>query len=103
MVIGKTVVVTGGNGGIGKATVVGLAALGARVAIVGQDRARTMAAASDIRGASGGQVDVFVADLSSQSEVRRLATEVLDRLSRIEVLVNNARGLLEHPAHLSHR
>ena len=46
----------------------------------------------EIRAAGGGQVDVFVADLSAQSEVRRLADEVLQRLSRIDVLVNNVGG-----------
>ena len=78
--------------GIGKATALGLAAMGARVAITGRDRDRTEDAAREIRAAGGGQVDVFVADLSSQSEVRRLAEEVLDTLSRIDVLVNNVGG-----------
>jgi NAD(P)-dependent dehydrogenase (short-subunit alcohol dehydrogenase family) len=89
---GRTVVVTGGSGGIGKATALGLAAMGASVAITGRDRDRTERAAREIRAAGGGAVDVFVADLSSQSEVRRLAGEVLQRLSGIDVLVNNAGG-----------
>jgi retinol dehydrogenase 14 len=88
---GRTVLVTGGSGGIGKATALGLAAMGAYVAITGRDRGRTESAALEIR-AAGGQVDVFVADLSSQSEVRRLAEEVLQTLSRIDVLINNAGG-----------
>jgi NAD(P)-dependent dehydrogenase (short-subunit alcohol dehydrogenase family) len=88
---GRTVLVTGGTGGIGKATALGLATMGARVAITGRDRARSEAAAREVR-AAGGQVDVFVADLSSQSEVRRLADEVLRALSRIDVLVNNVGG-----------
>ena len=77
---GRTVLVTGGSGGIGKATAIGLAALGAHLAITGRDRGRTEDAACEIREAGGGQVDVFVADLSSQSEVRRLADEVLQGL-----------------------
>jgi retinol dehydrogenase 14 len=89
---GRTVIITGGTAGIGKATALGLAALGAHVAITGRDQERTETAASEIRTASGGQVDVFVADLSDQAEVRRLAAEVLQRLSRIDVLVNNAGG-----------
>ena len=62
------------------------------VAITGRDRARTEDAAREIRAAGGGQVDVFVADLSSQAEVRRLADEVLQGLPRIDVLVNNVGG-----------
>src|ERR671929_1576739 len=89
---GRTVLVTGGSGGIGKATALGLATLGAHIAITGRDRARADDAAREIRAAGGGQVDVFVADLSSQSEVRRLADDVLHILSRIDVLVNNVGG-----------
>jgi NAD(P)-dependent dehydrogenase (short-subunit alcohol dehydrogenase family) len=89
---GRTVLVTGGSGGIGRATALGLAAMGAHLAITGRDRGRTEDAAREIRTAGSGQVDVFVADLSSQSQVRRLAGEVLQSLSRIDVLVNNAGG-----------
>ena len=89
---GKTVLITGASGGIGRATAVGLATMGAHLAITGRDRGRTAGAADEIRAAGGGQVDVFVADLSDQGEVRRLAGEVLQRLSRIDVLINNVGG-----------
>ena len=90
---GQTVLVTGGTGGIGKATAIGLAALGARVGITGRDTARTRAAAADIATASGNPaVDPFPADMSSQAEVRRLAGEVLAAYPRLDVLVNNAGG-----------
>jgi NAD(P)-dependent dehydrogenase (short-subunit alcohol dehydrogenase family) len=89
---GKTVLVTGATAGIGKATALGLARLGAHLAITGRDRKRTENAAREIRAASGGLVDVFVADLSSQADVRRLAYEVLQILPRIDVLVNNVGG-----------
>jgi len=88
----RTVLVTGGTGGIGRATALGLAAMGAHLAITGRDRGRAEGAAREIRAAGGGPVDVFVADLSCQSEVRRLADEVLRSLSRIDVLVNNVGG-----------
>jgi retinol dehydrogenase-14 len=88
----RTVLVTGGSGGIGRATALGLARMGARLAITGRDRGRIEDAAREIRTAGGGQVDVFVADLSAQSEVRRLAGEVLQHLPRIDVLVNNVGG-----------
>ena len=53
LMAGKSVLVTGGTGGIGKATAIGLAGLGARVGITGRDQARTEAAAADIRAACG--------------------------------------------------
>jgi NAD(P)-dependent dehydrogenase (short-subunit alcohol dehydrogenase family) len=66
--------------------------MGAHLAVTGRDRGRTEAAAREIRAAGGGHVDVFVADLSSETEVRRLAAEVLQRLPRLDVLVNNVGG-----------
>jgi retinol dehydrogenase-14 len=89
----KTVLITGGTGGIGKATAIGLAALGARVGITGRDLGRAEAAAAEIRAATGNaKVDTFGADLSSQAEVRRLAVEVLEAYPRLDVLVNNVGG-----------
>lgn len=90
---GKTVVITGGSSGIGRATAEGLAALGARVGIVGRDEARTQAAARDIAAKSGGPgVDAFVADMSSQAMVRKVAAEILAAYPRLDVLVNNVGG-----------
>ena len=110
--VGKTVLVTGGTGGIGRATAMGLAAMGAHLAITGRDRERTEGAGREIRAVGRGQVDVFVGDLSSQSEVRRLAGEILERLPRIDVLINNVGGYwnnrhvtadgLEHTFALNH-
>lgn len=91
--IGKTVLVTGGTGGIGKATAAGCAALGARVGIVGRDRRRSAAAATDIRAVYGDAViDAFAADLSAQAGVRQLAAEVLERYPRLDVLINDVGG-----------
>ena len=90
---GKVVLVTGGTGGIGKATAIGLAALGARVGITGRNLARTGHVAAEIRAASGNPaVDPFAADMSTQAEVRRLAVAVLDAYPRLDVLVNNVGG-----------
>src|SRR3954452_22022140 len=89
---GRTVLVTGGTGGIGKATARGLAALGARVAITGRDGGRAGAAAAEIRAPGGPPVAVFVGDMSAQAEVRRLGAEGLTGLPRLDVLVNNVGG-----------
>src|SRR5580693_2583709 len=97
LMAGKSVLVTGGTGGIGKATATGLAALGARVGITGRNPARAEAAAAGIRAASGSPaVDAFAADLSVQAGVRRLAAQVLDTYPRLDVLVNNAGGFWAH-------
>jgi retinol dehydrogenase 14 len=94
---GKTVLITGGTGGIGKAAAVALASMGARVGVTGRDRARAEQAAITIRRESNNAaVDVFVADLSSQAEVRRLADEVLAAYPRLDVLLNNVGGFWAH-------
>jgi len=93
LMAGKTVLVTGGSGGIGKATAAGLAAVGAGVGIVGRDLTRTRAAAADIAATSGNPaVAAFGADMSSQDEIRRLVREVLHACPRLDVLVNNVGG-----------
>jgi retinol dehydrogenase-14 len=112
LMTGKTVLITGATSGIGKATAIGLARLGADVAITGRDPARTEAAAEEIKAAGNGVVNTFVGDLSSQTELRALAAAVLARLERIDVLVNNAGGYwntrhvtadgLEHTFALNH-
>src|SRR5438270_3876395 len=94
---GKVVLITGGTGGIGKATAIGLATLGARVGITGRDLARADQAVADIRTASRNQaVDAFAADMTSQAEVRRVAAAVLDAYPRLDVLVNNVGGFWAH-------
>lgn len=94
---GKTVLITGGTGGIGRAAAVGLASMGAHVAITGRDQARAEQAAATIADESGAPaVGVFVADMSSQIEVRRLAGEVLAAYPRLDVLINNVGGFWAH-------
>ena len=90
---GKTVVITGGTGGIGRATAARLASMGARVGITGRDAGRTRRAAAELSSEAGsGSVDAFAADMSSQAEVRRLASEVLAAYPRLDVLINNVGG-----------
>jgi NAD(P)-dependent dehydrogenase (short-subunit alcohol dehydrogenase family) len=91
---GKTIVVTGGTGGIGLQTAIGLARAGAQVVITGRDRQRGEAALEVLR-AHAGPADVHLAlgDLSRRAEVRRLAEELRSRFPRIDVLINNAGSL----------
>lgn len=88
---GKVCLVTGATSGIGLETAKGLAARGATVAIVGRDPEKTARIAVQIREATGNPaVETFLADLSAQAEVRRLAADVRSRHDRLHVLVNNA-------------
>jgi retinol dehydrogenase 14 len=88
---GKVCLVTGGSSGIGKATALGLANMGATVIVVGRDRSRGEAAVTEIKQKSNNDaVDLMLADLSSQASIRRLAEEFKDRYQRLHVLINNA-------------
>lgn len=88
---GKTCLVTGASGGIGKATALGLARLGASVVIVSRDRDRGDAAAEEIRRrVPGARLDVLTADLARLDDVRALASQVQGRYGRLDVLINNA-------------
>jgi len=92
---GKTVLVTGGTSGIGKATAVAMAAMGADVVVTGRDPERGERALEEIRAEStGASVELLIADLAVQAEVRRLAEEFRERHDRLDVLVNNA-GLVQ--------
>jgi retinol dehydrogenase 14 len=62
---GRTMLVTGGTTSIGRATALGLATIGAHLAITGRDPGRTQAAARETRAATGGQVDAFAASSAS--------------------------------------
>ena len=87
---GKICMVTGANSGIGKATAMGLASMGATVVMVCRDRTKGEEAQREIIHHSGNEsVDLLLADLSSQQAIRRLAHEFQQRYSRLHVLVNN--------------
>jgi NAD(P)-dependent dehydrogenase (short-subunit alcohol dehydrogenase family) len=91
---GRTVLVTGGNTGIGKETVVALARAGAHVVFTTRDAQKGTVARDEIRARAGtGAVDVMELDLARFASVREFADRFGERHDRLEVLVNNA-GLL---------
>ena len=88
---GKICLITGANSGIGKATALGLAKLGATVVLVSRNRARGEQAQSEIKAQSGNQhIDLLLADLSSQKSIRQLADDFKQRYAQLHVLINNA-------------
>jgi NAD(P)-dependent dehydrogenase (short-subunit alcohol dehydrogenase family) len=88
---GKVCAITGGNGGIGRATAEELARLGATVVLICRSRERGEAAQKEIRESTKNQnIELVVADLSSLAEVRRAAGEILAAHPKIDVLINNA-------------
>ena len=87
----KVCLITGATSGIGKATAMGLANMGANVVMVGRDRGRGEAALAEVKGKSANaSVDLMLADLSYQQEIHRLADEFKEAYPRLDVLINNA-------------
>jgi NAD(P)-dependent dehydrogenase (short-subunit alcohol dehydrogenase family) len=90
----RIIMVTGATAGIGLATARGIAQHGATVIIVGRSLERSRAAVEQIKAQTGNpHVDFLLADLSLQSDIRRLAEQFQERYARLHVLVNNAGGL----------
>jgi NAD(P)-dependent dehydrogenase (short-subunit alcohol dehydrogenase family) len=88
---GKTCLITGANAGLGKATALGLAKLGATVIMVCRSWERGESALKEIVSKSNNaSVHLLLADLSSQKSIRELAAEFMNKFAALHVLVNNA-------------
>jgi NAD(P)-dependent dehydrogenase (short-subunit alcohol dehydrogenase family) len=92
---GKTVVITGANSGIGKATAIQLAKAGATVVMACRDKERGEAARTEILGLTKNPaVHLLIVDLASQDSVRHFAREFESRYRRLDVLINNAGAVI---------
>lgn len=88
---GKTVVITGATSGIGKVAADHLARQGARIAFIARDRSRGEQTLEELEALAPNQGHTLhCADLSSISEMRRVAKSIADRARTIDVLINNA-------------
>jgi citronellol/citronellal dehydrogenase len=90
---GQAALVTGGGSGIGRCTAHELAALGARVALVGRKADRLAAVAAEI----GGAAKVYPCDIREEDAVRDMVAAVLADFGRLDGLVNNAGGQFAAP------
>ena len=86
---GKVAAVTGGSEGIGRATALRLAELGAKVAICARRAEVLEKTAGDIR-TLGAEVLAMTADATSAGDMARFVGETVQRFGRIDILVNNA-------------
>ena len=87
----KTIIITGANSGIGKAASMQLAGMGANIVMMCRDKERGEQALQEVLAvATGGQVELILVDMSSQSSVRKAVSEFLSRHSKLDVLIHNA-------------
>jgi NAD(P)-dependent dehydrogenase (short-subunit alcohol dehydrogenase family) len=86
---GRTAVITGGSRGLGEAMAKALAGEGAQIALVARDRARLERVRDDI-SAGGGVAELFVADVTRENEVAKLADDVKARFGSPQILINSA-------------
>ncbi|KJL33457.1 SDR family NAD(P)-dependent oxidoreductase [Microbacterium azadirachtae] len=85
----KNAIVTGGAGGIGRATSLAFAAEGANVAVVDLNAEAAEAVAEEIRAAGGSAVAIG-ADVSSEADIERVVASVVDGFGGVDVVFNNA-------------
>ena len=88
---GRTALITGATGGLGRATAEAMAGLGARVILVGRDRARLAGLQAELVAANGeDRFPTFVADMASIASVQAVADEIRAAETALDVLVDNA-------------
>jgi NAD(P)-dependent dehydrogenase (short-subunit alcohol dehydrogenase family) len=88
---GKTVVITGAASGIGEVAALTLAKMGARIVAVARSRQRGEATLAQLRSSAPGIAHaIHIADLLRLKEMKRVAAQIADQESRVDVLINNA-------------
>jgi NADP-dependent 3-hydroxy acid dehydrogenase YdfG len=87
---GKSVLVTGGTTGIGRATAILLAQQGANVMFFGTDNQHLKDALADVKKAATADVHGFIADVGTEEGIKQVFSEVDSKFERLDVLVNNA-------------
>lgn len=94
---GRVALVTGGNKGLGKAMTRGLAQAGADVFISSRSDAELKSTLDEILAETGRKGGYCAADMSNRQDVSRLAKTALDRMGRVDILINNAGTNIPEP------
>lgn len=89
---GKSVIVTGGGSGLGKAMATELSRLGAKVTITSRKIEKLEKAAEEISSAGGNEVLPIACDVTQPEQVAEMLEKVLDKFGEVDSLVNNAAG-----------
>ncbi|NAW51507.1 SDR family oxidoreductase [Elizabethkingia argentiflava] len=89
---GKSIIVTGGGSGLGKAMTKYFLQLGARVLITSRNIDKLRKSAQELEAETGGQVVCVACDVRSWQEVEAMKEEAIEKLGKIDILVNNAAG-----------
>ena len=96
---GRVALITGASRGLGRAMAVALAGDGASLALVARDLGKLRETAEAARTAGAGDVETYVADVTSEEQVSRLEGEVVKRFGRVHILINNAGINIRKPVH----
>lgn len=91
--VGKVVLVTGASSGIGAATAVQLAKLGASLALTGRNVENLQKTANECNKSPN--VFTVPGNLTSENDIKKIYTEVMNKFGKLDVLINNA-GILEN-------
>jgi NAD(P)-dependent dehydrogenase (short-subunit alcohol dehydrogenase family) len=87
---GRVALVTGGNKGLGKAMARGLARAGADIFLASRNEAELKASLDEILAETGRKGACCVTDVNNRDEVNRLAATALEKMGRVDILINNA-------------
>ncbi|THD31199.1 SDR family oxidoreductase [uncultured Flavobacterium sp.] len=89
---GKTIVVTGGGSGLGKAMTKYFLELGAKVAITSRDLEKLRTTADELEKETGGECLPLACDVRNYEQVETMLASVLEKFGKVDVLLNNAAG-----------
>src|SRR5262245_153720 len=87
----KVAIVTGGGTGLGRATALQMAGLGASILIAGRREEKLRESAAEI-AKTGAAVEIFPLDIRDAARVDQMVAHAVDRFGKIDILVNNAAG-----------